>query len=586
MSEAASEISALDNISKARLNMIENQVRAGGMTNRKVLAAMARLPRENFVKTPEGALAYAEVDAKLDNIKLDNNSSDRFLLSPPLLARLIDAAGIHDGDLVLDIGCANGYSTAILSDLVGIGTVVGLESDEGLAARASQQLEILGKNNVVIVRGSLIEGYPQQGPYDVIILNGASAITPKMLESIFIPQLRMNGRFVGVYDDGGDIKGVAWRWTKTEQGVRYEALFDARTAILPSFDALAVPFRFPGIEVKNPSLNIQQSLLSDKPPKQKQEQTQEQTQEQKWNEEESKEISAKSSRSTSVESRESSSAGSHVGTTQTEESPPKNSPKNSEEITEALSVRETGGSSSLSTGGGDKNKQPMLKQKLSALAQRGESVLSASLQKTKAYGASSLKNLSALGKVAEVSKSILTKQALSAKVSEQDAQGAQKAFRSVADAPSSPATPNADSKTLSKTSEKTSPPPEEKKRPMFNLFARGSLTKSAAAVPEPKPSVSKTSSPKKPIKKMGELMAQTSGSALEPPSPRLAKETATMPQGSPSKSAAQKKPTNKRTKESNQAAHQAIGDDPKSAPEANNQQIKMGQKTGQKKDKE
>ena len=85
---------------------------------------------------------------------------------------------------------------------------------------------------------------------------------------------------------------------------------------------------------------------------------------------------------------------------------------------------------------------------------------------------------------------------------------------------------------------------------------------------------------------MGELMAQTSGSALEPPSPRLAKETATMPQGSPSKSAAQKKPTNKRMKESNQAAHQAIGDDPKSAPEANNQQIKMGQKTGQKKDKE
>lgn len=252
--------SVLDNVSKARVNMVESQIRAGGTTNPLVLQAMSKLPRENFIKTPEGALAYAEMDGRLEQTDSD---SPRYLLNPPLLARLIDAAGIHDGDLVLDIGCANGYSSAILSDLVGIGTVIGLESDSNLVAQATQQLENLGKDNVVITQSKLLEGYAKQGPYDVILLNGASAIEPKVLESIFIPQLREQGRFVGIFDDGGDIKGVAWRWTKTKDGVRYEALFDARAPILPSFEALKMPFRFPGIVTKKPSLNLEDKLSSE-----------------------------------------------------------------------------------------------------------------------------------------------------------------------------------------------------------------------------------------------------------------------------------------------------------------------------------
>lgn len=253
MSQTSQDFSVLDNISRARLNMIESQIRAGGVTSRKVLAAMAGVQREIFIENPDGALAYAEIDAKVQN-------SDRCLLNPLLLARLIDAADIHDGDLVLDIGCANGYSTAILADLVNIGTVIGLEVDESLIAQANHLLEMLGKSNIVIEQGNLNEGYPPQAPYDVIIINGASAIPPNVLEEVFVPQLRMNGRFVGVFDDSGDIKGEAWRWTKTESGVLYETLFDARPPILPGFESLPISFKFPGIKPKESFVNPKPEL--------------------------------------------------------------------------------------------------------------------------------------------------------------------------------------------------------------------------------------------------------------------------------------------------------------------------------------
>ena len=242
--------SHMDNFTRARLNMIENQIRAGGVTNKQVIAAMADLPRESFVPSEQGLLAYAETDAALST---GDAGQARYLLSPPLLARLVDAAGIHEGDLVLDIGCASGYSTAILAQLVGMGTVVGLEKNAALAEQATRMLERLDLDNTVIIMDRLDEGYPAQGPYNVILLNGASARPPEDLAALFADQLSDGGRFVGVFDDGGDIKGQAWLFTKNGDEITRAVLFDARAPILPGFEAQPTGFRFPGIS-KKPTL--------------------------------------------------------------------------------------------------------------------------------------------------------------------------------------------------------------------------------------------------------------------------------------------------------------------------------------------
>ena len=242
--------SHMDNFTRARLNMIESQIRAGGVTNKQVIAAMADLPRESFVPSEQGLLAYAETDAALST---GDAKEARYLLAPPLLARLVDAAGIHEGDLVLDIGCASGYSTAILAQLVGMGTVVGLEKDAALAEQATHMLERLDLDNTVIIMDRLDEGYPAQGPYNVILLNGASARPPEDLAALFAAQLCDGGRFVGVFDDGGDIKGQAWLFTKNGDEITRAVLFDARAPILPGFEAQPTGFRFPGIS-KKPTL--------------------------------------------------------------------------------------------------------------------------------------------------------------------------------------------------------------------------------------------------------------------------------------------------------------------------------------------
>ena len=238
----------MDNFTRARLNMIESQIRAGGVTNARVIEAMAVLPRENFVPVERGLLAYAEADAPVSSLSVAK--PQRYLLSPPLLARLTDAVDIHEGDLILDIGCASGYSTAVLAQLVGMGTVVGLEEDAALAEQARAMLERLDLDNTVIITHRLDKGYPAQGPYNVIFLNGASARPPRDLAALFADQLSEGGRCIGVFDDGGDIKGRAWLMIKKGDEMIYKDLFDARAPILPGFEAPTTGFHFPGLAEK------------------------------------------------------------------------------------------------------------------------------------------------------------------------------------------------------------------------------------------------------------------------------------------------------------------------------------------------
>jgi protein-L-isoaspartate(D-aspartate) O-methyltransferase len=205
---------------KARFNMVENQIRANRVTDPAVLDALERVPRELFVPKALRGIAYVDEDLALDD--------GRFLMEPLVLARLIQAAAVQASDVVLDIGCATGYSSAVLAHIAS--TVVALESDDDLSTRATRTLTDLSLDNAVVVTGPLTEGYPRQAPYDVITLNGAIPRVPDGLRA----QLADGGRLVAVIGDG--------RWNSKLTVIErhgdafgHRIVTDAATPALPGF---------------------------------------------------------------------------------------------------------------------------------------------------------------------------------------------------------------------------------------------------------------------------------------------------------------------------------------------------------------
>jgi protein-L-isoaspartate(D-aspartate) O-methyltransferase len=212
----------------ARRNMVDNQLRTNGVTDEGVLAAMAAVPRELFVPTPLKGVAYVDEDLSV--------GGGRHLMEPMVLGRLLQAADIRPSDIVLDIGCATGYSAAVVAKVAA--TVIALENDSALARNAAEILARLQIDNVIVVEDDLRAGCPHHAPYDVIVFQGAvSAISP-----VFAAQLAERGRLVAVVARPGSI-GRATLALKTEGIVSHRELFDAATPPLPGFE-LAPAFRF------------------------------------------------------------------------------------------------------------------------------------------------------------------------------------------------------------------------------------------------------------------------------------------------------------------------------------------------------
>lgn len=204
----------------ARSNMVESQLRTNKVTDVDLLAAFGSVPRELFLPQSRRGIAYVDEDILL--------AADRYLMDPMVLARLLQAAAIRSGDVVLDIGCGTGYASAIMAKLTD--TVVALESDGALAETANETLSGLGVDNVVVVQGPLAEGYAKQAPYNVILLAGAVAEAPRAV----FDQLAEDGRLVTVVKDGPGL-GQACLFRRTGGAVSHRALFDAGTPLLPGF---------------------------------------------------------------------------------------------------------------------------------------------------------------------------------------------------------------------------------------------------------------------------------------------------------------------------------------------------------------
>lgn len=205
----------------ARRTMVESQIRPNRVTDRRVLEAMAEVPREAFVPAPMQGVAYVDEAIAL--------GGGRHVMEPLVLARLLQAAEVDAGAVVLDVGCGTGYSAAVLARLAN--TVVALESDAELAARATKTLAELGIDTVAVIEGGLEAGVPDQGPYDVIFLDGAVARVPPAISA----QLAVGGRLVAVVDVDGVGRGTLV--TNFAGIIVSRQVFDGGTPALPGFAA-------------------------------------------------------------------------------------------------------------------------------------------------------------------------------------------------------------------------------------------------------------------------------------------------------------------------------------------------------------
>lgn len=207
----------MSDYSTARQKMVDGQVRPSDVTDARILDAMLAVPREQFLPASLRPIAYMDMDIDV--------GAKRCLIKPVVLAKMIQAATIAETDKVLVAGCATGYSAAIIAQIAA--TVVATEPDAALAASAKEAMTRLGITNVTVSVADPASGDPAHGPYDVIILDGATEIAPEKLYG----QLKMGGRLAGVFAQNRPSRAMLITRSPADFGDR--VLFDASAPVLP-----------------------------------------------------------------------------------------------------------------------------------------------------------------------------------------------------------------------------------------------------------------------------------------------------------------------------------------------------------------
>ena len=205
----------------AREAMVDRQVRTADVTRYPIIAAMLAVPREAFLPEALRPLAYVGEHVPL--------APGRVLLDPRVFAKLLDALDVGPDDLVLDVGCGYGYSTAVLARMAE--AVVAVESDPAMAAEAEALLGRHGVDNAVVQAGALAGGVPADGPFDVILVEGAVEVLPPAIEA----QLKPDGRIAAIFARGAG--GQARIGLRTARGIAWRRVFDATAPVLPGFEA-------------------------------------------------------------------------------------------------------------------------------------------------------------------------------------------------------------------------------------------------------------------------------------------------------------------------------------------------------------
>lgn len=204
-----------------RTMMVDTQVRPNDVTKFPIIEAMLSVPRETFVPSAQREAAYVG-----GNIDIGNG---RMMLEPRTLAKMLDALDIQSGDLVLDIGCGQGYSAAVIARMAE--AVVAVEADSGLVAQAEQRLSEAGADNVAVIEAPLAAGAAKHGPYDAITIQGAAETVPQTI----LDQLKEGGRIACLFMDGA--LGACRIGHKMNGRVTWRFAFNASAPVLEGFEA-------------------------------------------------------------------------------------------------------------------------------------------------------------------------------------------------------------------------------------------------------------------------------------------------------------------------------------------------------------
>lgn len=203
-----------------RTLMVDTQVRPSDVTKFPIIDAMLRVPRENFVPRHKKEAAYVG-----ENIDLGGG---RVVLEPRTLAKLLDGLDIAPDELVLDVGAAYGYSSAVVSLMAQ--AVVALEEDADMLREAQDAWLAADADTVIPHEGTLSDGAPDLGPYDVILIQGGVAHVPDAL----IDQLKEGGRIGCLFVDGavGEVR-IGY---KLDGKITWRRLFNAGAPTLSGFE--------------------------------------------------------------------------------------------------------------------------------------------------------------------------------------------------------------------------------------------------------------------------------------------------------------------------------------------------------------
>lgn len=202
-----------------RTMMVDTQIRPSDVTKFPIIDAMLTVPREQYVPASLRLTAYMDGLLAL--------GGGRAMLEPRVLAKMLDALDIQPTELVLDLGCGLGYSSAVIAQLAQ--AVVAVEEEDAMASEAEAALGAAGVDNVAVITAPLVDGAPQHGPYDVIVLQGGAETLPDSL----VAQLKDGGRMACLIIEGN--LGTCKIGLKTGEKISWRSAFNATAPVLPGF---------------------------------------------------------------------------------------------------------------------------------------------------------------------------------------------------------------------------------------------------------------------------------------------------------------------------------------------------------------
>lgn len=210
---------------EARERMVREQLRSRGITDRAVLLAMGRVPREWFVESGQEEFAYDDRALPI--------ACGQAISQPYMVAAMTQALELSPGMKVLEIGTGSGYQAAVLAEMSA--EVYSVERHTELSERAWRRLNPLGYGGVHLRVGDGNRGWPAESPFDRILLTAASAECPPLLLS----QLAESGRLLGPF--GGPRQQELRLLTRNPDGIQTTSYFPCRFVPLISAPPAPLP---------------------------------------------------------------------------------------------------------------------------------------------------------------------------------------------------------------------------------------------------------------------------------------------------------------------------------------------------------